>query len=157
MMETGEENNNKPELRPDELVPYVREYLGLIEEKNVLDAEMKRCIEDYKKIRERLLNKRRPIHDRVEKLEDILKRTIVSQKLPGIKYKQYVFTIEEKPIYKPSIDKIVDALNHNPIEHFSNDKKTLAKIIADAVKKKIRDHSDKNDLSNMTLKTRIIT
>jgi len=146
------------ELRPDELVPFVREYLGLLEEKKILDSEMKRCLTDYRKLRDKLLHKRRPIEERFTKVENVLKKTIIQQKLPGVKYKQYIFTLEERPVYKPQIEKIVEALDRNPIEHFSHDKKTLAKIIVDAVKKKIRDKSDdaKKNHVNMGLKIRVI-
>lgn len=156
-MHTTDDTKDQPELRPDELVPYVREYLGLMEEKNVLDKELKRCMNEYKKVRERLFNKRKPIHERFIKIEDVLKKTIIEQKLPGIKYKQHVFTIEEKPVYKPPVDKIVDALNNNPIENYSENKETLAKIIAECIKKKIRDHNNKNNYTHLILKTRVIT
>lgn len=158
-MQTMEEKQgSSQELRPEELVPYVREYLGLLEEKRVLDLELKRCLHDYRKARDRIMSKRKPIEDRFNKVEDIVKRTIVQQKLPGVKYKQYIFTIEEKPVYKPQIDKITEALDRNPVEHFSHDKKTLAKIIVDAVKKKIRDNSDdvKKNHMNMGLKIRVL-
>lgn len=158
MMQTMDEKTGEKGLRPEELVPFVREYLGLLEEKRVLDLELRRCLHDYRKARDRILSKRKPIEERFNKVEEIVKKTIVQQKLPGVKYKQYIFTIEEKPVYKPQIDKITEALDRNPVEHFSHDKKTLAKIIVDAVKKKIRDNSDdvKKNHMNMGLKIRVL-
>lgn len=145
------------ELRPEELVPYVREYLGLLEDKKVIDSELKRCLDDYRRTRDRLLKKKNPIESRFNKVEETLKNTIIQQKLPGVKYKQYIFTIEEKAVYKPQIDKIMDALHSN--EHFSQDKKALAKIIANAVKKKVRDNSEeaKKNNKHVGIKIRMLT
>jgi hypothetical protein len=155
---SSEERNVKPGLRPEELVPYVREYLGLMEDKKVLDAEVKRRQAEYRKSRDALLQRLKPLEKRLHKVEDVLKQTIINEKLPGIKYKHYIFTIEEKAVYKHNVDKIVEALNTNPIEHFSHDKKTLAKIIADAVKKKARDNSDevRKNHENMGLRIRVL-
>ena len=143
-------------LRPEEMVPYVREYLGLLEDISVIDDEIKRCFTDYKKQREKLLAKKKPMNDRFVKIEDIIKNTIHQQKLPGVKYKHYVFTLEPKTLYKRPEDKIIDALEKNPIENFTHDRKTLAKLIVDAVKKKTRNHTshEKHDCKNMALRIR---
>lgn len=144
-------------LRPEEMVPYVREYLGLLEDLNVIHTEMKRCLLEYRNRREKLLTKKKPMDDRFQKIENIIKKTIHSQKLPGVKYKNYIFTLEEKTLYKRPEDKIIDALERNPIENFTHDRKTLAKLIADAVKKKSRHITRENPTyHHMTLKIREI-
>ena len=128
-------------LRPEEMVPFVREYLGLLEDIQVIDEEVKRCFIEYKSRREKLMAKKKPLDDRFNKIEDIIKRTIHHRKLPGIKYKHFIFTLEPKKLYKRPEDKIIDALERNPIENFTHDRKTLARLIADAVKKKCRNVS----------------
>lgn len=142
-------------LRPEEMVPYVREYLGLLDDIHVIDEEVKRCFMEYKNRREKLLAKKKPLDDRFNKIEEVIKHTIHHQKLPGVKYKHYVFTLEPKTMYKRPEDKIIDALERNPIENFTHDRKTLARLIADAVKKKCRRHSgEKHDVKTMMLKIR---
>jgi hypothetical protein len=142
-------------LRPEEMVPYVREYLGLLEDINVIDDEIKRCFMEYKNRREKLMAKKRPMDDRFNKIEEVIKRTIHYQKLPGVKYKNYVFTLEPKAIYKRPEDKIIDALERNPIENFTHDRKTLARLIADTLKKKSRhSSSEKIDYKSMALRIR---
>lgn len=154
MEEEVEEENV---MRPEEMVPYVREYLGLLDDIAVMDSEIKRCFLEYKDRRERLLAKKKPFADRFQKVEEIIKKTIHHRKLPGVKYKNYIFTMEEKTLYKRPEDKIIEALERNPIEHFAHDRKTLAKLIADAVKKKCRrTPGGKDDYHNMTLKIREI-
>lgn len=163
-MNNGDDANNESssssgtELRAEDLVPYVREYLGLLEDKNVLEKELKRCLHDYRKVRDNLIQKLKPVEKRFHKVEDVLKRTIVRERLPGLKYKNCIFTIEERPVYKQNVDKIIEALNTNPIEHYGSDKKMFAKIIADAVKKKCRDNSEevRKNYQNMGLKVRVI-
>ena len=100
--------------------------------------------------------KKKPLDHRFQKIEEIIKRTIHHQKLPGVKYKSYIFTLEEKKLYKRPEDKIIDALERNPLENFTHDRKTLAKLIADAVKKKSRHltSGEKTDLQNMCLRIR---
>lgn len=150
-METEEEEL----LRPEEMVPYVREYLGLLADIDVMEEEIKRCFLEYKNRREKLLAKKKPLDDRFHKIEEVIKRTIHYQKLPGVKYKNYIFTLEEKIMYKRPEDKIIEALERNPIENFAHDRKTLAKLIADAVKKKCKRVSgEKTDYQNMALKIR---
>jgi len=142
-------------LRPEEMVPYVREYLGLLEDINVIDDEIKRCFMEYKNRREKLMAKKRPMDDRFNNIEEVIKRTIHYQKLPGVKYKNYVFTLEPKAIYKRPEDKIIDALERNPIENFTHDRKTLARLIADTLKKKSRHSScEKIDYKSMALRIR---
>lgn len=143
-------------LRPEEMVPYVREYIGLLEDISVLDDEIKRCFLEYKNRRDKLMMKKKPLDDRFNKIEDIIKQTIHHQKLPGVKYKHYVFTLEPKTLYKRPEDKIIDALERNPIENFTHDRKTLARLIADAVKKKCRSvpSNERHDYKNMCLKIR---
>lgn len=143
-------------LRPEEMVPFVREYLGLLEDISVIDDEIKRCFVEYKNRRDKLMAKKKPMDDRFSKIEEIIKRTIHYQKLPGVKYKHYVFTLEPKKLYKRPEDKIIDALERNPIENFTHDRKTLARLIADAVKKKCRTVSstEKHDCKNMELRIR---
>jgi len=135
---TEENNNDEQEFRPEDMVPLVREYIGLSEDKKVIDKELKRCYMDYKKQKERLMEKRKPVETRFKELEKIIKKIIIKKDLPGVKYKNYIFTIEEKVVYKPPVDKIIETLERNPVEHFAHDKKTLAKMIVDAVKKKTR-------------------
>ena len=65
------------EMRPEEMIPYVREYLGLMDEKKTMDTEIKRCFMEYKARRDRLLEKRKPVQDRLIKVEDVLKKTIL--------------------------------------------------------------------------------
>lgn len=139
------------ELRPEEMVPYVREYLGLLRDREVMEHEIKRCFSDYKKTREKLMTKKKPIDDRFGQLEEVIKRTIHHQNLPGVKYKNYIFSLEEKTLYKRPEDKIAEALERN--QNMTNDKKTLAKLIADAVKRKCRRVSD-GDYKNMVLRIR---
>lgn len=127
--------NEEPSLRPEEMVPYVREYLGLLEDIAVIDAEIKRCLVEYRKRREALLQKKKPMDDRFRKVENTIKKTIHDQKLPGIRFKNVVFTIEEKVSYKQPEDKIRETLERNPIQ---NDSKTLAKLLAEAIRKKCR-------------------
>lgn len=142
-------------LRPEDMVPYVREYLGLLEDIQVLDNEIKRCFLEYKNRRDKLMQKKKPFDDRFQKIEEIIKQTIHQQKLPGVKYKHYIFTLEPKTLYKRPEDKIIEALERNPLEHFKHDRKTLAKLIADAVKKKARHiTNEKHDCANMCLKIR---
>lgn len=143
-------------LRPEEMVPFVREYLGLLEDIRVVDEEIKRCFLEYRGRREKLMAKKKPMDDRFSRIEEIIKQTIHSRKLPGVKYKQYLFTLEPKTLYKRPEDKIIDALERNPIENFTHDRKTLARLIADAVKKKCRNVSshDKHDCKNMALRIR---
>ena len=62
------------ELRPEEMVPYVREYLGLLRDKEVMEHEIKRCFSDYKKTREKLMTKKKPIDDRFGHVEEIIKK-----------------------------------------------------------------------------------
>lgn len=145
-------------IRPEDMIPIVREYLGLLEEKNTIDAELKRCFNEYKVQRDKLLQKRRPVDGHLDRVEESLKKAIMAQQLPGVKYKHYIITVEERPIYKPPAEKIIEVLEKNPIEHFTHDKKALARIIADAVKKKIRDTSDdvKKDIKTMGLKIRTL-
>ena len=145
-------------MRPEDMIPFVREYLGLLEEKNTIDAELKRCFSEYKIQRDRLLNKKKPVDGHLERVENTLKKAIIGQKLPGVKYKHYIITLEERPVYKPPADKIIEVLEMNPLEHFTHDKKALARIIADAIKKKIRDNSDglKKDIKTMCLKIRTL-
>jgi hypothetical protein len=145
-------------LRPEEMVPYVREYLGLMEDLKVLDAEMKRCLLEYKKRREQLVTKKKPMAERYNQIEEVLKKTIHNQKLPGVKYKNYIFTLEEKVLYKRPEDKIAEALERNPVEHFANDRKTLARLIAQAVKKKCKHQPSTRpcDFNNTTLKIRLL-
>lgn len=149
--ETGEDL-----LRPEEMVPYVREYLGLLTDIEVMEEEIKRCFMEYKNRREKLIAKKKPLDDRFKKIEEVIKRTIHYQKLPGVKYKNYIFTLEERTMYKRPEDKIIDALERNPIENFTHDRKTLAKLIADAVKKKCKRVSggEKTDYQDLTLKIR---
>lgn len=150
-----EEEDRENVLRPEEMVPYVREYIGLLNDIEVMDSEIKRCFLEYKDRRDKLLAKKKPIADRFQRVEEIIKKTIHHQKLPGVKYKTFIFTLEEKTLYKRPEDKIIDALERNPIEHFAHDRKTLAKLIADAVKKKCRrTPGEKNDYKNMALKIR---
>ena len=144
------------EMRPEEMIPYVREYLGLMDEKKTMDTEIKRCFMEYKARRDRLLEKRKPVQDRLIKVEDVLKKTILQQKLPGVKYKQYIFTLDKKPVFKHPAEKIMEALENNPLEHYGNDKKALARIIADAVKKKSRKTAN-DEPATMELKMRIIS
>lgn len=125
-------------LRPEEMVPYVREYLGLMEDLRVLDAEVKRCLAEYRSRREKILTKRKPLADRFNRIEDVLKRTIHTQKLPGVKYKNFVFVLNKKTSYMRPEEKIAKALERNPVEHFANDRKGLARLIAQAVKKKCK-------------------
>lgn len=148
------EGEEPPTLRPEEMVPYVREYIGLLRDKEVMEHEIKRCFSDYKKTREKLLHKKKPIDDRFGHVEDILKRTIHQQNLPGVKYKNYIFSLEGKTLYKRPEDKIAEALERN--QNMTNDKKTLAKLIADAVKKKCKRVSDgsNGDYKNMVLRIR---
>lgn len=144
-------------LRPEEMVPYVREYLGLLEDINVIDNEIKRCFTEYRSRRDKLMSKKKPMDERFGRIEEVIKRTIHHQKLPGVKYKNYVFTLEPKTLYKRPEDKIIDALERNPIENFTHDRKTLARLIADAVKKKCRHSSssgEKQDYKSMALKIR---
>lgn len=142
-------------LRPEEMVPYVREYLGLLEDISVIDNEIKRCFTEYKNRREKLMAKKKPMDDRFNKIEDVIKKTIHYQKLPGVKYKHYVFTLEPKTLYKRPEDKIIDALERNPIENFTHDRKTLARLIADTLKKKCRRVSgEKLDYKSMALRIR---
>lgn len=143
------------ELRPEEMVPYVREYLGLLNDRVVMEEEVKRCFTEYKKTREKLMAKKKPLDERFQKLEELLKKTILHQKLPGVKYKNYIFTLEEKTLYKKPEDKIAETLERNA--HFTQDRKVLARLIADAVKKKCRRPSgenDGNDTQHMVLKIR---
>lgn len=141
-------------LRPEEMVPYVREYLGLMEDLRVLDAEVKRCLVEYRNRREKLMTKRKPLADRCSQVEDVLKRTIHHKKLPGIKYKQYLFTLEKRVVYKRPEEKIAEALERNPVEHFAHDRKGLARLLAQAVKKKCKQQpSDQHhDYQNTLLK-----
>ena len=125
-------------LRPEEMVPYVREYLGLMEDLRVLDAEVKRCLAEYRSRREKILTKRKPLADRFNRIEEVLKRTIHTQKLPGVKYKNFVFVLNKKASYMRPEEKIAKALERNPVEHFANDRKGLARLIAQAVKKKCK-------------------
>jgi hypothetical protein len=111
---------------------------------------------EYKARRDRLLEKRKPVQDRLIKVEDVLKKTILQQKLPGVKYKQYIFTLDKKPVFKHPAEKIMEALENNPLEHYGNDKKALARIIADAVKKKSRKTAN-DEPATMELKMRIIS
>ena len=94
--------------------------------------------------------------EKFNKIEEVIKKTIHSQKLPGLKYKNYIFTLEEKTLYKRPEDKIAEALEKNPVEHFTNDKKTLARLIAAAVKKKCKRTpiGEKNDYKIMALRIR---
>jgi hypothetical protein len=153
-----EEETTPPEdiLRPEEMVPFVREYLGLLEDIQVIDEEVKRCFMEYKVRREKLMAKKKPMDDRFHKIEDIIKRTIHHRKLPGIKYKHFIFTLEPKKLYKRPEDKIIDALERNPIENYTHDRKTLARLIADAVKKKCRSvsSSERHECQNMILRIR---
>lgn len=143
-------------LRPEEMVPYVREYLGLLEEIKVLEDEIKRCFMEYKNTREKLMSKKKPMDERFNNIEEVIKRTIYTQKLPGVKYKNYIFTLEEKIMYKRPEDKIAEALERNPMEQFTNDKKTLARLIAAAVKKKCKrtSNGERNDYKVMALRIR---
>lgn len=156
---TQEENATsqaRPQQRPEDMIPYIREFLGLMEDKKKVDGEIKRCFQDYKKQRDRLLEKKKPIEDRFRALEDILKTTILQQKLPGVKFKQYIFSLDKKPVFKHPTEKIMDALENNPLEHY--DRKTLACIIADAIKKKTRrDSVGQDDPSLLELKIRILS
>lgn len=153
-----EEETTPPDniLRPEEMVPFVREYLGLLEDIQVIDEEVKRCFIEYKSRREKLMAKKKPLDDRFNKIEDVIKRTIHHRKLPGIKYKHFIFTLEPKKLYKRPEDKIIDALERNPIENFTHDRKTLARLIADAVKKKCRNVSsnERHECKNMILRIR---
>jgi hypothetical protein len=120
-----------------------------------MEEEIKRCFLEYRHRREKLMTKKKPIADRFQKLEDVIKKTIHLQKLPGVKYKNYIFTLEQKTLYKRPEDKIIDALERNPVEHFAHDRKALARLIADAVKKKCRRNpGEKNDYHAMMLKIR---
>lgn len=143
-------------LRPEEMVPYVREYLGLLEDRRHIENELKRCMMEYRNQRKKLLEKKKPMDDRFQKIEDIIKRTILHEKLPGVKYKHHIFTLEPKTLYKKPEDKIIDALERNPIENFTNDRKTLARLLADAVKKKTKRVSleERQDYRNMILRIR---
>lgn len=158
MIEEEVQDGSSSIVRPEDMIPFVREYLGLLDEKNMMDAELKRCFNEYKIQRDKLLNKRKPIDEHLERVEEILKKAIMGQKLPGVKYKQYIITLEEKPVYKPQAEKIIEVLETNPIEHFTHDKQALARIIADAIKKKIRDTSDKmkKDIKTLGIKIRTI-
>jgi len=140
------------------MIPIVKEYLGLLEDQKVIEKELKRCFEDYKKIRNRLQERKKPLDTRLQKLEEDLKKSILAQNLRGVKYKQYIVAIEEKSAYKPPLEKIIEALENNPVEHYSHDKKMLAKIIADAVKKKCKQTKgkDKNDLSGLCIKIKSV-
>lgn len=142
--------------RPEDMIPYVREYLGLKDDQKGIDVELKRLFDDYKKQRTRLLERKRPIDTRLDFLETHLKQMIHTQNLRGVRYKQYIVALEEKPLFKPQMDKIIDALENNPIEQYSHDKKTLARIIADAVKKKCKlaTATNKNDLSKFCIRIR---
>jgi len=144
-------------VRPEDMIPVVREYLGLLEEKNTIDAELKRCFHEYKIQRDKLLHKRKPVDSHLDRVEDVLKKAILAQELPGVKYKQYIITVEERPVFKPPADKIIEVLENNPIEHFTHDKKALARIIADAVRKKVRDMSDSSKKNVKTLALKIRT
>lgn len=143
-------------LRPEEMVPYVREYLGLMEDLRVLDAEVKRCLAEYRSRREKLLSKKKPLSDRFNQIEEVLKRTIHTQKLPGVKYKNFIFVLEKKVPYMRPEEKIAKALERNPVEHFANDRKGLARLLAQAVKKKCKQQPSEhhNDLRNTALKIR---
>lgn len=153
-----EEIIQEPSVRPEDMVPYVREYLGLLDEKKRLDTENKRLQNDFRERKKRILDKIKPVEERFEEVEKILKHLIMSQKLPGVKYKQYIFTLEEKPLYKPPMEKIKDALENNPLEHYQHNKQALAQIIADAMKRKVRDNSleTKQNPKAMCLKIRTL-
>lgn len=154
-MMMDEEPERENVLRPEEMVPYVREYLGLLEELRTMEEEIKRCFLEYKSRKDKLLLKKKPMSDRFQNVEEVIKKTIHHQKLPGVKYKNFIFTLEEKTLYKRPEDKIIDALERNPIEHYTHDRKTLAKLIADAVRKKCRrTPGEKNDYRTMALKIR---
>lgn len=148
-----EESQEAMVLRPEEMVPYVREYLGLKEDLRVLDAEVKRCLVEYQKQREKLLAKKKPLFDRFNQVEEVIKRTIHSKQLPGVKYKHYVFTLGKKAQYKRPEEKIAEALERNPIEHFAHDRRGLARLLAQAVKKKCKQQPSPqhNDYANTVL------
>lgn len=147
---------DEDQLRPEEMIPYVREYLGLMDDKKRMDIEIKRCFSEFKLRRDRLLEKRRPVDERLGKVEEVIKKMIIHQKLPGVKYKQYIFTLDKKPVYKHPTEKIMEALENNPLEQYGNDKKALARIIADAIKKKSRKNDNVDDPSVMELRMRIL-
>ena len=147
---------DEDQLRPEEMIPYVREYLGLMDDKKRMDVEIKRCFAEFKLRRDKLLEKRKPVDDRLAKVEEVIKKTILHQKLPGVKYKQYIFTLDKKPVFKHPAEKIMEALENNPLEQFGNDKKALARIIDDAVKKKCRKNDNADEPSVMELRMRIL-
>lgn len=138
-------------LRPEEMVPYVREYLGLQEDLRVLKAEEKRCLAEYQKQRGTIRAKLNPLSERFNQVEETIKKTILHKKLPGIKYKQVVFTLGKKAQYKRPEEKIAEALERNPIEHFAHDRKGLARLLAQAVKKKCKQPPSHNDPANTVL------
>jgi hypothetical protein len=144
-------------VRPEDMIPAVHEYLGLKGEKDRLEEELKRCFQIYKMQRNRLLEKKKPINSRIQELESELKKMMITNNLPGFKFKRYIFSLEEKAVFKPPADKIAEALERTHIENYSHNKKGLANLLADAVKKKVRETSQESrqNMKNMVLKMRI--
>lgn len=151
-------HEQEPQVRPEDMIPYVKEYLGLLEEKRLMETEMKRAHYEFKERKKKMMEKMEPVKERFDKVEMMLKKLIMTQKLPGVKYKQYIFTLEEKPVFKDPMEKIKEALEKNPVERFQHNRQALAQIIADSVKRKVRDHSVevKTNPSTMCLKIRVL-
>lgn len=144
--------------RPEDMVPFVREYLGLQQEKKTFEAELKRLQTEFRDRKNKMIEQIKPINERFAQVENKLKNLIMSQNLPGVKYKQYIFTLEEKAVFKSSMEKIKDALENNPLEHYQHNKQAFAQILADSLKRKVRDNSSevKKDPGSMCLKIRVI-
>jgi hypothetical protein len=142
------------EIKPEDMIPLVREYLGLLEDKQGIDTELKRCFEEYKKVRNRILDRKNPLDRRIRAAEIDLIKMLLRLNLRGVKYQKHTISLDERPVFKQSIDKIIDALENNPLEHYENDKKTLARIINDAVKKKCRNNIDKNDPASLCIRVK---
>ena len=157
-MNQEEIQESSPPVRPEDMVPFVREYLGLLDEKKILETEYKRLQNEFRERKKRVVDKMKPLEERFEEVEKMLKHLIISQKLPGVKYKKFIFTLEEKPVYKPPMEKIKEALENNPLDQFQHNTQALAQIIADAMKRKVRDNSSevKQHPKAMCLKIRII-
>lgn len=147
-------NNGEDTIRPEDMIPLVREYLGLLQDKHSIDMELKRTFEEYKKIRNRIMDRKSPIDERIRSTETDLIKTLLRLNLRGVKYQKQTISLDERPVFKQPIDKIIEALENNHLEHYENDKKTLARIINDAVKKKCRNNIDKNDPANLCIRVK---
>ena len=149
-----EKEKDKAGMRPEDMIPLVREYLGLLDDKKKMDAEIKRLVDEIRKMKKKMEEKSRPIENRMKTVGDTIKKTILHHGLPGVKYNGFIFYLEKKPVFDNPAEKIARALENNP-DH-NNDKKTLARIIADALKKKTRKKNVEDAPENMDLKIRII-